>query len=120
MHVIAGCVVSVKGRKMSKPTSDKFPIGTRVRVYATLNGAVAETKGSVTRIRTTDGMLYVNLDGRRGEIVAHPMQCRKLVKKERRRIWLMKSHIEMRAYWTLTLPEKPDDYIEFVEARRKK
>lgn len=73
---------------MAEWTGEKFPIGTRVRVYATLNSAVAETAGVVTRLRTADGMLYVNLDGRRGEIVAHPMQCRRLIKKQRMRLWV--------------------------------
>jgi hypothetical protein len=53
-------------------------INQRVRVYATLGGVVAETKGTVTALRD-DGMLIVRLDAPHGRaIVAHPKQCRKL------------------------------------------
>ena len=100
----------------------------RVRVYATLNGSIAETKGTVTRMRP-DGMFYVNLDGRRGEIVAHPKQCRLLVKKERRRVWVNgnsclpgdpkqvatgSEYIDMHGVKSLKT-----DCVEFIEVKKK-
>lgn len=98
--------------------------GDRVKVYATINGTIAETSGEVTRMRP-DGMLYVNLRGRRGEIVAHPKQCRRLIpRKKRREIWLeLKTFKETlaghatRLHWsTIQL----NGYARFVEAKEKK
>lgn len=69
--------------KMIRDFNRKYQwVEKRVKVYATLNGSIAESKGTVTRMRP-DGMFYVNLDGRRGEIVAHPKQCRRLRPKKR-------------------------------------
>lgn len=50
---------------MKKP----FQVGDKIKVFATLNGHIAETPGEIVRFRP-DGMLYVNLRGRQGEIVA--------------------------------------------------
>lgn len=96
-------------------------VNQRVRVYATLCGVVAETKGAVIAIRE-DGMLHVRLDGpEKKVIVAHPKQCRKLNRRERRRVWI--SQFQW-ANSCSTVParinrENPfHDGIEFVEVRR--
>lgn len=104
----------------------KYKEGDRVKVYATLNGSVAETKGTFTRFRP-DGMMYVNLDGRRGEIVAHPKQCRRLVKKQRRRVWIRESvlneYFQGGDKWSdvaISGERLEEDDVEFIEARKKK
>lgn len=86
--------------------------GDRVRVYATHSGAVSESNGRVYKVRD-DGMLIVLLDHRISEIVAHPKQCRRLVKKPRERVWVRGSD---------AAPYKPlgDEWVEFVEVRRPK
>lgn len=59
----------------------KFKKGDRVKVYATLNGALAETKGTV--IEKPSSRLRVELEEvRLWHIWAHPKQCRKLRKKK--------------------------------------
>lgn len=68
-----------------------FKVGDRIRVYATLNEYVAESKGRVTGVRS-DGMLLVTLDTRNKPITAHPKQCRKL-KPTRRTIWIMEGDL---------------------------
>lgn len=108
---------------MKKP----FEVDERVRVYATLNGAIAETKGTVARKRP-DEMLFVNLDGRRGEIVAHPKQCRRLVKKFRRRIYVpinaeVMDMVSFSSFWKFLemMPAESErhEFIEFVEVKKK-
>ncbi len=105
--------------------------GLRVRVYATLNGAVAESNGTVRSLRD-DGMLVVDLDSQLKAIVAHPKQCRRLVLKPRRRVWIYgpsigdetidDSDITFDAEKQIgSLGEKlRAEWVEFIEARRKK
>lgn len=97
----------------------------RVMVYATLNGSVAESKGTVRRSRP-DGMFYVDLDGR-NQILAHPKQCRKLVRKPRKRIWIAHHHFyPERSHTTLPVYEKDPresvvgEFMEFVEVKKPK
>jgi hypothetical protein len=53
----------------------ELKVGDRVRVYATLNGTPAETRGVIEDVE--DRRLYVALEtGPR--IFAHPKQCRRL------------------------------------------
>ncbi len=57
----------------------------RVKVYATLNSVVAETKGTILQTRE-DGIFLVELDRKDGEVSnyriwAHPKQCRVLKPK---------------------------------------
>lgn len=59
----------------------KLKKGQRLKVYATLNGTKAETIGIYVGTRK-DGMILVDLVIKTiRPIVAHPKQCRKLVKK---------------------------------------
>lgn len=56
--------------------------GSRVKVFATLNGTVAETSGTILCVRD-DGMYEVLLEIMTvRQIVAHPKQCRRLVTKK--------------------------------------
>ncbi len=122
--------------------------GDRVRVYATLFGVKAESKGKVIEIRE-DGALRVSLDrearcGKRTYprlIWAHPKQCRKLKRKpgkRLRRVWLSVldyrkevPYYEDSAKGFRAIPGKTDvftskpspsgmGFIEFVEVRPKK
>jgi len=112
---------------MKKP----FDIGDKVKVYATLNGVCVETPGEIVGVRLTDQMLRVNLRGRKGEIIAHPKQCRRLVTKPKRRMWVnlwsdssgsaFKSKQE--AHQSASDFAEEDGYsavaVEFVEVRKK-
>ena len=57
-----------------------FRTDDRVKVYATLNGTVAESKATVRYVYHSEDKLALRLDDGR-EITAHPKQCRKLVKR---------------------------------------
>lgn len=105
----------------------EFKVGDRVRVYE-----ISDWKGRVVMIGQ-QGELYIKPDGfnRPADSVPyHPKQCRKLVKKSRRRIWIPRiwsSHdLRMvqttRAGWLFDQPSRmsKSDWIEFAEIRPKK
>jgi hypothetical protein len=113
----------------------KFNVGDRVRVYATLNGNRAETAGELMRKRQ-DEMWFVKLDGRRGQIIAHPKQCRRLIKRPKRRIWIYATSFDdiqtvgqdetsfecLREHpmvFTRRASDNMEKMIEFVEVKRK-
>lgn len=105
-----------------------FKVGDRVRVYH----GWREIEGQVTSIANTNlasELIHVTEDG---FYSAHedgpfaPEQCRKLVKKERRRVWLIESDIPaskgINYHKTIyRWPERHnnDNWIEFIEAKRK-
>ncbi len=101
----------------------KFKVGDRVRVYITLIGHPVSTVGTVSYI-TPDGMLTVDFDriseivGNRG-CIAHPKQCRRLVKKVMREytiafkggnLWYASTSGPHKSY-------KLDDGTEYVRVR---
>lgn len=88
--------------------------GIRCKVYATLNGVKAETKGVVLGVRDDDMLRIKLVTGQ--EIVAHPKQVRRLVVKRRRRIFVKESELprEDKAGMCHLYPDNPR-CLEFVE-----
>jgi len=83
--------------------------------------------GTVEMIRN-DGLLQISVEnGSTSDTwIAHPKQCRKLVKKERRRVWFEKVDIGQN-HWNGYSNEKeiweslkPGERVEFIEVRKKK
>ena len=67
----------------------KFKVGDRVAVYGTIpNHYLSGHKGTVFDPRENGPGIQVKLDG--GDVVyyVHPKQCRKLRKKERRKVFI--------------------------------
>lgn len=107
-----------------------FQKGDRVRVYASVYEELLETVGTIERI-LENGMVYVEFD-KVSEIGnascwAHPRQCRRLVKKERRRVWIPEGALD-RLYSgdarniSANISDRKivDTDTQFVEVRRKK
>lgn len=61
----------------------KFKKGDRIKVHATLNGRMVESKGMVLFSDTKTGRLELEIEHvQKAIIYAHPKQCRKLVRKK--------------------------------------
>lgn len=101
----------------------KFKVGDRVRVYG---GAFVE----VAVIRSIDADTGILSCGQRKGtnewLMAHPKQCRRLVKKPRRRVWINPWAITQMNTETFgkdiarALTDKANtEWIEFREVRRK-
>lgn len=95
----------------------EFKVGDRVRVYgARYNGTVEPFVATIEHIYqngsikvSSDNIMYCEI---------HPKQCRHLVKKERRRIWV-KFHPQGQIYTVECSEPQEEGWIEFVEVRRK-
>lgn len=98
----------------------KFQAGDRVRVYenaeSILTGTVADLGG---------GKVRVLIEPHGASWVFHPKQCRKLVKKERRRVWIACRDSGLSVFGgKLVNPagifrSPSPEFVEFVEVRRK-
>ena len=64
----------------------KFVVGQRVRFYYTDNCRAYSDAGTVVEIVVQ--LLRIKIDRADQTYLAHPKQCRKLVKKKRRRVWV--------------------------------
>lgn len=95
----------------------KFQVGDRVRVYH----GHKSFKGTIKDIHNGGGgLLYVMEDGFYSypeDAPFSPKQCRKLVKKERRRVWI--SYLGKSMNEVVTIPQKGPHWVEFVEVKRK-
>jgi hypothetical protein len=106
----------------------KFKVGDRVRCYGVIVHDFSMHSLDATILKLEDtGLLWVKFDDGR-EHRFYPQQCRKLVKKERRRI-ILKEYDIPTAYLAPTKavvgkrnPDSPllKDWVEFVEVRRTK
>ena len=112
----------------------KFKVGDRVKVFVTLQSVPYETPGTVTAIMSPR-LIKVNLDRvetTAGKIIgAHPKQCRRLIKKPRRRVWVhgnpkikLGDAIETAGDLLFYISTEPSPtykgaYIEFVEVKKK-
>lgn len=101
-----------------------YKVGDRVKIYGCI-------------FRSSDESLHhITVDGLTGEIkeiclsgyitvktnfdetfLAHPKQCRKLVKKERRRIWVSPDYEFLGPDNTSLIPK--EGWLEFVEVKKK-
>ena len=109
----------------------KFKVGDRVAVYGHRCLEWMRTAGTVLQVATDkhEGCTMLIKVPQRGDVYAHPKQCRRLVKKERRRVYIplndlharlnFKSAAELLSYLEIETDGSPN-YMEFVEVRRKK
>jgi hypothetical protein len=99
-----------------------FEIGDRVAVYDVGWCLAIRRCGEVVGYSDEPSiglLLSVKLDEESRSSLFHPKQCRKLIKKKRRSVWVHTSSLEsgyksMIAYMTETT-----DYIEFREVKKK-
>lgn len=110
---------------MKKP----FEKGERVTVYSTCYGAPLVTKGTIEAI--AQGLLNVRFDAK-SEIGntgcwAHPRQCRRLIKKPRRRVWVnfyacgdAFMYASMDVAMKAAVAGPSEVAVEFIEVRRPK
>lgn len=106
----------------------KLKPGDRVRVYGTgfRNGEAFGTSASVHNgiVRNIHGVFISVTLSSRDWICVHPKQCRKLVRKERRRIFVYPSEFSKpeayRVYAYTKESNRNTGAIEFVEVRKKK
>ena len=95
----------------------KFKVGDRVAFY----DGIARNTGTVDEIDSTVDAIRVD------DVWLHAKQCRRLKKKERRRVWLNPEFVpsayqpKTRAVGTkLVISVTPvPEFIEFVEVKRK-
>lgn len=81
----------------------KFKVGDRVRVYGFLNPC-AVAKGIIVDL--IGPIVVFNEDGdlEKQRFSAHHKQCRRLVKKERRRLWIQNTDLKK-------LEESPHNFV---------
>lgn len=97
-----------------------FKAGDRVKVYPIAkNGEVITFDVS--------GNIAVGFDDNAGSMqFFHPKQCRKLIKKERRRVWIRNPEFLYYIRHSFQIPTElfsnvpADGFVEFVEVRNKK
>lgn len=96
----------------------KFKVGDRVVMY---NGFARHTGVINSLVRSS--LYQIKIDSTESVMTFHEKQCRKLVKKERRRVWV---DVEaLRAISEDSVNGKGDglidvsEWIEFTEVRRK-
>lgn len=114
---------------MSRP----LQVGDRVAVYGAIfstkkkeyfGSAVDWRKGEVVgTVQAGDMIVFKDEWGE--DFTAHPKQCRRLVKKERRRVWVYQDRLgsiteQPTAYYRDQPPDdSPGHWVEFIEVRRK-
>lgn len=93
-----------------KPAKRPLQVGDRVAFY-TQHG---RTVGTVERV----GVFKLKVSGDNGGTLfdVHPKQCRRLVKRERHRLWINPS-VALNRDWIA--PEPVEGWVEYVEVRRK-
>lgn len=94
----------------------KFKVGDRVAVYPK---AFERMTGIIDSTHITDyTFMVVKLDERYGSDVYtyHPKQCRRLVKKPRRRVWIFNPDAFDAGYVSDVSKKPLEGYVEFIEA----
>jgi hypothetical protein len=103
----------------------KFKEGDRVAAYGTdANGDPVVVRAEVVSLNA-DGTLGLRGDTYKDELYdfscVHPKQCRRLVKRERRRVWCFDDGYEnLEGPFVTETPSTPERWIEFVEVRRRR
>lgn len=107
----------------------KYKVGDRVAVYGTVpcelnkysNAYKRGAKATVTNVHADD---EIEVETIYGKTVCHPKQCRRLKKKERRRVWVFPPHLESDSPHMVAAngPVYSDEgaWIEFVEVKKRK
>lgn len=107
---------------------EPFKVGDRVRVYGsvvvqTYSGDSQEIKPLVCNLATVQEVwsreLMLHQENSAFRIFAHPKQCRRLVKKKRRRLWLGGTGAEDSVPRLVACSLVPrDGFVEFVEVKK--
>lgn len=113
---------TVEDRAVKRP----FQVGERVRVHDVCQetGKLCSDVGTIREIGM-DGALFIDCKFWQSHIPFNPKQCRRLVKKERRRVWLKPFDVNYSDKYpprigSIDAALGPfEDYVEFVEVRRK-
>lgn len=98
----------------------KLEVGDRVRAYGRQwdqGVGFIDIVGTISAF--VAGEALVNTGDR--VICCHPKQCRRLVKKERRRVWIRGLDLHTRSATPVVAYQKVDrdaDFVEFVEVRK--
>ncbi len=96
----------------------KFKVGDRVAVYD--GDRIVGVIGAIHK----EGGLLVCLDEAYGGAKSyHPKQCRRLVKKQRRRVWLSRgaaAELHGGISAEFFAQKRNEDDVEFVEVRKKR
>jgi len=99
-------------------------VGDVVRLvgYGNQNGSTYDVDGlkGTVRLRTATGKVDVALRNCSTVVLVFPSQCRKIVVKKRRTLWI--KTLPFRSGNMFTVSDHPvnADYVEFVEARKRK
>lgn len=109
-----------------------FEVGDRVAVYTAdgrFTGDIIGVFGvHCIRVDYHPGQINASTGGVVGWAQVNPKQCRRLIKRERRRIWISETALALLKKddpaiqdnnW-VSLERVLDDDVEFVEARRRK
>jgi hypothetical protein len=117
-----GFGAAIGGAEMKKP----LQVGDRVSVAgATHNGSATfyePARGRVSHLNpipTAKGMVQVTMDGESEIYVVHRHQCRRLVKRERRRVWVFISAAGEVGPVMHTAPMVSQGWAEFIEVKKK-
>lgn len=94
----------------------QFKVGDRVAVYNSEN----RYTGTVTKISSEFFTDCIFVAREKSEYVYHKKQCRKLVKKERRRVWVRFEDPAGSTHSFNPACAIAPDWAEFVEVRQKK
>lgn len=91
-----------------------FQVGERIRIYYDYS---KQCTGEILNI-WADGCLCIRDDIGHVERMAHPKQCRRLVKKKRRSLWVATGNLIRPGNQVfLAYSEKAKDNIEYTEFR---
>ncbi len=103
----------------------QFKIGDRVRVYnagTPRNELVVGIIESLPDEKTDFVRIVFKENGIMQRYLAYPQQCRRLVKKERRRVYICINKggaLDTRGHTTCYSERKHPKWVEFIEVKRK-
>lgn len=118
----------------------EFKVGDRVRVYGLVTEINATggapvymgVSGKINLIKQHTGKLVVDVEGL-GTYLAHPKQCRRLIKKQKRRVWINEKwlQVSLTKTWSdvgsgaaiqapliICSKDKREGFIEFIEVTK--
>lgn len=91
----------------------EFQVGDRVAVYY----YQSNSKGAIQQISPYGGILVL-YDGDQVGSWAHPKQCRKLIKKPKKSVWIAPIDITSQCAQPCISHEPKEGWVEFVERKK--
>ena len=101
-----------------------FQVGERVRVYVVFGNVPFSGSGKVETVDQPENTVWVLLDDgtSSGSILVHHKQCRRLVKRKRRSVWVDKEWLDGKTVSCSVEFKRPtkhlEDYVEFREVAK--